>query len=183
MQITNRQLIENIGQEYFSMPGVSFSSLKTRPIAPTPGMKLGTLVHQYLLEPAQYDHSHREIVIPIADKLRVMLPHFYLAKKEVTAFCTMEHGGFTLNFRGKIDLLIPNMAVVDLKIMDATDPMPSIMYFGYFDQLNGYMAAAGVPCGFIVAYMKKTREVKVVSVPSTHHFWEKTVLTHGKPNL
>ena len=66
--------------EYLQISGYSFSGIKMlesgQPIVPTEGMKLGTRVHNFILEPKKYDWESHIEVNKIATKIREIYQPF-----------------------------------------------------------------------------------------------------------
>jgi len=148
MQVTNIQMYKNIPFDSYQVKeGHSYSSIKnsdTEPFKQTYKMQLGTEVHNYLLEPATYKHERRELIEPIArvayDVIGSVLPFF---DTELSVTADFEHGGFTMGYRGRVDMVRSGKVVVDLKISE----MPlakSIPYFGYDKQLTGLLTVFGL---------------------------------------
>jgi len=185
MQVTNIQMYKNIPfDSYQAKEGHSYSSIKnsdTEPFKQTYKMQLGTEVHNYLLEPATYKHERRELIEPIAraayDVIGSVLP-FLDTELSVTA--DFEHEGFTMPYRGRIDMVRCGKVVVDLKISE----MPlskSIPYFGYDKQLTGYCLATQCKIGIIIRVNPKTRHTERVVIKQDVEWWEQKVLELGIP--
>ena len=78
MEVKNVNYFSNQAfSDYLAVPGTSFSSLKEFKGKPGLGMMLGTRVHNFLNEPAEYDWIDCEIVLPIADAIRKTLGASY----------------------------------------------------------------------------------------------------------
>lgn len=185
MQVKNIQMYKNIPfDSYQAKEGHSYSSIKnndTEPFKQTYKMQLGTEVHNYLLEPATYKHERRELIEPIAraayDVIGSVLP-FLDTELSVTA--DFEHEGFTMPYRGRVDMVRSGKVVVDLKISE----MPlskSIPYFGYDKQLTGYCLATMCKVGIIIRVNPKTRHTERVVIKQDVEWWQQKVLELGIP--
>jgi hypothetical protein len=185
MQVKNIQLYKGIDFEaYQGKEGHSYSSIKNSDsdtFKQTFKMQLGTEVHNYLLEPKTYQHERRELIVPIAqaayDVIGQALP-FLDTELSVTA--DFEHEGFTMGYRGRVDMVRSGKVVVDLKISE----MPlakSIPYFGYDKQLTGYCLATMCKVGIIIRVNPKTRHTERVVIKQDVAWWEEQVLKLGIP--
>jgi hypothetical protein len=185
MQVTNIQLYKGIDfDSYQFKEGYSYSSIKnsdTEPFKATYKMQIGTEVHNYLLEPHTYKHERRELIVPIAqaayDVLGGVLP---FVDTELSVTADFEHEGFTMPYRGRIDMVRCGKVVVDLKISE----MPlakSIQYFGYDKQLTGYCLATQCKVGIIIRVNPKTRHTERVVIKQDVAWWEQKVLELGIP--
>jgi hypothetical protein len=185
MQVKNIQLHKGIDfDSYQAKEGHSYSSIKNsdaEPFKQTYKMQLGTEVHNYLLDPAFYHHEQRGIIVPIAkaayDIIGNPLP-FLDTELSVTA--DFEHEGFTMPYRGRVDMVRCGKVVVDLKISE----MPlakSIPYFGYDKQITGYCLATQCNVGIIIRVNPKTRQTERVVIKQDVSWWEQKVLELGIP--
>lgn len=186
MTITNRRVYEGLtAEEYFALPGFSFSGLKSggQPFPePTEKMKLGTDVHNYLLTPEVYHHKNIEIVRPIALALKNAIGDFLIQKlkPELVVTADFHHEGFTLPYKGRVDLSIYGRIIIDLKIGDS-DVYKTMDYFRYPDQLSGYAFGLESRASLILhCNPKKKHHVTVVNSPIKKDWWELQILTYGK---
>lgn len=187
LHTTNTHYHQNMKfEEYLTLPGYSYSGLKAKsspfPDQPTAKMWLGTKVHNYLLEPEKYNHEDREIVKPMALAVRNVLgPELLgLMEKELVVTCDMECGGFTMPYKGRLDMCRVGRIVIDLKV--STMPLHrSIPFFGYDKQLSGYAIATGSRVALIVKVDPRNckPETKIISIQS--EWWERQVLKYGQP--
>jgi hypothetical protein len=132
MTVSGLKLLKDLSfEEYLALPGFSYSFLKNegKPIQTTDKMRLGTCVHSYLLTPADYKHENARIVRPVAAKLKQtlgVLIKYLIPELGITAnFC---HEGFTMPYKGRLDLCIPGRLVVDIKI-STEDVRKTIEFF------------------------------------------------------
>lgn len=164
-------------QQYLEMPGYSFSGLSHRRAPkPTPKMALGTRVHNYLLDAADFDFEDLKIIKPLAIQVKKVLGDAYkhlIPEKAVTAdFC---HEGFTMKYKGRIDLHYPGVIVIDLKISENKD----LEWFGYVDQVSGYTFPVKSPHGIVIKVHPKTMETNIIKVPITHRWWNEQIKIKG----
>lgn len=182
MQIFDVRIYEDVPfNDYLSFPGLSFSGVKGEgPINPTEGMRLGTYVHQYLLEPSKYDGTHYKLVNRIAFEVnRHLGPLLKSGKRELTVTCTMVHNGYYLYYKGRVDLFAGNM-VIDLKVSQL-NILKAINHFGYNNQLNGYSIPLKATAAILFAVNPITYETSMAPVPNSLAWWQKKVLQYGKP--
>lgn len=183
MQVSRVQYYKDLDFEtYKSLNGLSYSGIKGGVFTPTAKMKLGTAVHEYLLEPSKYNHDNREVVKPIADAVSTLLGDaLKFAQKEISITCVMEHNDMMLHYKGRIDIYLPNM-IVDLKVSEM-DLNKSIPHFGYDRQINGYMLATGAEKGLIVRVNPKTHKIQTKVIAKDTTWWESIIEIHGIPQV
>ena len=182
MQVTNTVFYSDQDfEDYLRMPGVSFSSLKEKIFTPTEGMKLGTRIHNYILEPDKYDWQQVDIVKPMAAAIRQYLGDAlpYL-NKEIAFTADFLHNGMRLPYKGRVDLMYPKRIIIDLKIL-AGGLDASIARFGYDRQVSGYCLGTGCPMGLIIAYNKAKKKIETKTIKPNADFWEYTVVSRGEP--
>lgn len=186
LHVNNFQLHTNFPfDEYQSLPGWSYSGIKEwergTKIEPTEKMRIGTLVHSYLLEPSSYTHEYREIVIHAANAVKqtlgALLP---IMTHEASITADFNYQGLTMPYRGRADMIRVGKIVLDLKVSE----MPlakSIPFFGYQNAMSGYALAAGCKVAIIVRVCPKKFTTEVKTVPITPEWWMAQVLRFGKP--
>lgn len=166
--------------EYLKMTAWSYSSIKNagKPdFVATEKMRLGTLVHNYILEPSKYTFEKHDIVKPIAIEIMKRLgPLYPFLRKELGVTADFIHEGLCLNYKGRVDLCIPNRLIIDIKVTENLN----VSYFGYDYQLSGYAIALKCPLALIVAIHPKTKKVEIVNININKIFWEQEVLKKGK---
>lgn len=182
MNITNVRYYHNLPfEDYLALPGISYSGIKGFSGPPNAGMSLGTKVHAYLLEPAQYSWDNIDQVKAIAAVIRPILgPALAVLDKEVAFTCDMEYNGMVLHYKGRADLLKAGRIVVDLKVL-AGAIAPAVSRFGYQDQISGYCLATGSPLGLIVAYNKGKKMGEMARIVPNIEFWQYQVCYRGVP--
>ena len=185
LTITTRAYHANMPfDEYLAMPGYSYSTLKdmASPVqyAPTAKMRLGTDVHNYLLESGKYNHENRDIVVPIARELKAIIGDLLpFLKSELAVTCDMHCDGFTMPYKGRMDLCRTGKIVVDLKI----SKMPlerSIPFFGYDRQLSGYALANDCSLALILRACPETKKTENRLIRISSEWWERQVVRYGK---
>lgn len=186
MQVTNIQThIDTPFENYQKFPGWSYSSIKQydrgESFVKTPKMRLGTLVHQYLLEPSHYTHEHRSIVIPAAkavkDVVGELLP---MLQAEVSVTADFIYDGFIMPYRGRVDMLRVGRVVLDLKVSEV--PLGrTISFFGYDRSVSGYCLSTESRLGIIIRVCPRTFKTETKLINPSSEWWEKQVLRFGKP--
>ena len=184
MEFKQQQLFENIPfEDYLKMPGYSYSYLKgskNLPDSPTENMLLGTAVHNYLLEPHKFDHTSanaKAIAMALKPMIAPVLPH---AKSELSVTGLMLYEGFSMPYKGRVDIAIPGKLVIDIKVT-TIDIRKAIDFFGYHHQVSGYAYAIGATKAFIVAINSRTKKTQVVAIHITPDFWQKKIIQNGFP--
>jgi hypothetical protein len=176
------QLLNIPFNEYLALPGYSYSGIKNQgaKFEPTAKMQLGTDVHNYLLTPEHYDHKNAAIVKPIALALKQAIgPLFKYLQAEVAITADMVSQGFTMAYKGRIDLIAPGRLVVDVKVTEL-DIAKAIQFFGYDKQLSGYAIPTKCPAALIVAVNPKTFKTQIANIPIDSQWWEYQVIQNGE---
>jgi hypothetical protein len=184
MQVTNVNLYKDFSfDSYLALPGYSYSSFKKGNFTPTEKMKLGTSVHQFMLEPSKYNHENRDVIYPIANVLiKDLGPMLPFLDAELSVTCDFEHDGYVMPYRGRVDLVRMGSLVIDLKISEI--PLNrSIDFFGYAEQLTGYCLAMGCDTGMIIRACPKTFKTEKVTIRKNVQWWERKVIQHGEWNI
>ena len=164
------------------MTGYSYSGIsKSASFKPSEKMRLGTAVHNYLLEPESYNHENREIVIPLANAVRAELGGLLpFLDTELSVYAEFENNGLILPYKGRVDMVRTGKIVLDLKVSQV--PLRnSIAFFGYGNQVNGYMAATMCDHGMIIRIDPKTSKVEKKMIPKDHSWWEDQITRLGVP--
>lgn len=143
---------------------------------------LGTAVHNYILEPDKYNGANRELVVPIARVLLAQIGELVKhMQTELSVTCNMELEGFSMAYKGRIDMIRPGKLIIDLKISEI--PLNrSVPFFGYGDQLTGYCLATNTPVGIIIRVCPKTLKTEKAMIRKNPWFWEYQVLKYGLPS-
>lgn len=189
MQVFNVQFYPDIPfEDYLALPGYSFSWLKSggQKIEPTPKMRLGTMVHTYLLSAREYDHGEgSELVRPLAVALKgILKPVLNYCTPELAVTADFVYEGMVLKYKGRIDLPVvskPHLSlVIDIKVTEQ-DVRKGIDFFHYDFQVSGYALPIGASKAVIVGVNRKTKAVQVVPVKVETGFWERMTLKYGQP--
>lgn len=197
---------ENISfADYLQLPGVGHSFLKharngiVEDFAISEKMQIGSIVDAILTDNgnhAYFNHALYEAALSIAAAIQKdfgkFLPFF---KKQVsyngTAKCT--ESGFSLAITGRLDFLLPTIAVIDLKVTDAgtkSNPVKSLLeliaFMGYDNQLFGYGCMAKVIQYYILIYSKPLKQTflfKRLTEPNqlkaSELWWSGKIQEHG----
>lgn len=183
LQVTDRKFHNCESREdYLKLPGISFSQLKNKTFVETEGMKIGTLVHKYLLKPKEYNYEQHEIVIPVANalinKIGWTILNNALCEVPVTAKFTFQ--GKVFEWKGIPDIPILDTIVIDIKVIKGK-LHNYLKLFNYPNQLRGYMKGFNAPIGLIVSgnRTKKPVEVETHIVHPDDAWWEGVVLDKG----
>lgn len=168
-------------EKYKALPGLSYSGIKNGDFVPTKKMMLGTAVHNYILEPANYNGAFRELVVPVArvvmGQIGELINHM---ATEVSVTCDMLHDGLSMAYKGRIDMIRPGKLIIDLKVSE-TPLGRSIEHFGYGEQLSGYCLATDTPVGIIIRVCPKTLKTEKAMIRQNPGFWERQVSKFGIP--
>lgn len=187
MQVKNIALLRELPfDKYLEIPGMSYSTIKsfdTGPFQATPKMQLGTLVHNYLLEPAKYDFfnpNHKEVQLMasiIKNKLGMAMPGL---EPEVAVFADFEHEGFVMPYKGRIDLLRYGRLIIDLKV-SSVPLSKSIPFFGYDKQISGYALCTDSKAQIILRICPKSYETELKTITTNADWWQTQVVKFGAP--
>lgn len=179
-------------EEYLKLPnGFSHSYLKgerngiAAHIEETNNMRRGTLVDKILTEPHSVDMSDPMYVEAreIAGRLQAQFgPAIKRFKKQISITAVFHHQGFSMPVRGRLDFLLPRIAVIDLKVSGVPDMKKNISHFGYDNQLWGYSKMAGVSKSYLLAYMVKNKSTEIHGIDVStdyNEFWAEAILRFG----
>lgn len=187
MQVTNQRLIRDLSeQEYFALPGFSFSTLKNkgRVIETTEKMTLGKDIHSLLLTPETFSHENKNRAkiraCAIAVK-SVLGPLIDQLEKEIVVTADFEIDGYTMPYKGRIDLCIPGRVVIDVKITDGKLE-DLVKYFLYDEQLTGYSRAIKARTAILIGCSPKRKyETRLVAINIENiNWWRNQILINGK---
>jgi len=184
MQVSNVKTWSDLDfEEYQKIKGLSYSGIKGGNFISTPKMQLGTSVHNYLLEPAKYNHSNRDIVEPLVIALKAEIgPLLTHMDKELSITADFSHDGLTMGYKGRMDMVIMGKLVVDLKVSE--HPLEkTIPYFGYDNQVNGYMAASGSEVGIIIRINPVNKKIEKKAIKKNISFWTLQIAKYGIPSF
>jgi hypothetical protein len=168
--------------QYLKLEGTSFSGLKKFDGKVTAGMHMGSLVHKYLLKPKEYDYEAYDIVRPLASKLVdfVGIDIIKESVAEVPITADLEYEGFRFKWKGVPDLRMPNVVVVDFKIIASNDLEWYCQRFNYPEQIRGYMNPDKIDLGLIVAINKSNHNVMVKPITQDQKWWKTIILSRGE---
>lgn len=177
--------------EYLESPGKSFSFIKKNhygvkfEMKETDKMILGTLVDKVMTAPheAQMLHPMYGMAKNIAAKIQERFPYLIHFDKQVSFSAITTCGEFSLPVKGRLDYLLPNSMVIDLKISQSRNINSVIRHFEYNDQLWVYSKLAKVPKGYLMIYSVplETTTIVEIDVSSDHsNFWAGAITTFGK---
>jgi len=173
--------------EYLDIKGYSFSGIKMLEsgiaIVPSEGMKLGTRVHNFLLEPHKYDQVDYSIVTKIGGELKKFLgPAIKFLEKEVAFTCKMECNGMQMQYKGRADLLYKGKLIIDLKVLAGT-LKPAVERFGYERQLSGYAIATSINNILLLSYNKSLKKdnIEHQMFSPNQDWWMYVITKYGAP--
>lgn len=175
-------------EEYLALPGKSFSGIKSnytkgRVTEVTDKMRFGSLVDTYLFEPHLYTGEMYSEVRAVARAAQQQFGDaLYHGDRQLAVSCVMQHRGFKMLYKGRVDLHIgkTNGVVVDFKASDM-DLVAAINFMGYDKQVNGYAIPLQARTSIILSVSPKPphrQQMRVV--PNSLDFWEWAVLNHGE---
>lgn len=186
MQVINTQIHRGLDfAQYQNLPGKSFSGIKADYITvpqPTAKMQLGTMLHNYLLEPSKYNaknDAHKVIQAMATEVKSTLGAAFSTIEPELSVTADFQYEGFTMAYKGRIDMARIGKLVIDLKVSEV--PLnKSISFFGYDKQVSGYSLAIGAQYQMILRICPKTLKTELKSIPITNDWWKTQVLKYGK---
>jgi hypothetical protein len=187
MQIRDIQLIKKLPfEKYLELPGLSYSGIKALhngEFKVTNKMQLGTHLHNYLLEPDTYDYTNANhgLVVQMAKAIKNQLGIAILGmESEVAVTANLEHQGFTMPYKGRIDLMRYGRIIIDLKV-SSVPLIKSIPFFGYDRQLTGYAMCTMAKAQMILRVCPSTLRTEIKAVPLDTEWWKVQIVKHGQP--
>jgi len=176
---------------YQKLPGLSTSFLKqevggVKPdFVMTDKVRVGSLVDSILTEPKKADMSSplypyaKEIAFKLKQTFGDMMSSFI---PQVSYTAIAEHQGFKMRVRGRLDYLLPKLAVIDLKVTYAKDIPALIDFMRYKEQMFLYCQFAGVQKAYLLVYCvpKKTCTVHFIDCSGSSTWWEEKIIAFGK---
>lgn len=189
---TNIKRYDNLSfEDYLNLDGYSHSFLRhetngvAHQIEVTEKMKLGSLVDAILTEPHTVNmadpmyNSARNIAFAIKSNYAHILPQF---QKQVSYTAEIEYKGFRMLVKGRLDYVIPKVALLDAKVTSAPNFEALITYMGYDNQMWHYARLAEAKSAYLMPYSvpkKTTKIIKIdVSAP-VNEFWAEKILKFG----
>lgn len=182
IKITNTQLHPDISwDDYLKLDGTSFSGMKGFAGKITYGMRIGSLVHTYLLKPKEYNYEEYDIVRPLASKLvdYVGMDIIKAAIAEVPMTSNFELEDFRFKWKGIPDLKMPGVVTIDFKIIKG-DLEYLCNRFNYPEQIRGYMLPDNTDLGLIIAIDRDSKRVTVKPINKDQRWWQNTILSRGE---
>jgi len=190
---TDIQRHDNIAfEQYLQLPGYSHSFLKSnigglsKHFEQTDKVRVGHLVDTILTEPAKADMSsplYRQCKQIAAKVMEMFGDAISMCSKQVNFTAKMEMGDFVMLTKGRLDLLLEGVAVIDLKITGEKDIDALIQFMGYENQLWHYAKMAKVKKAYLLFYSIPRKEVivRAVDVSSEHNeFWLNKIIDFGR---
>jgi len=130
----------------------------------------------------------------IATAIRAYLKEYFgedvmkYMEAEVAFTADFTHNGMTMKYKGRADLLIRDLIVMDIKIF-AGAPGPAILRYGSDKQISGYCIANKARLGLIIAYNKNKKvppgrgqdRVEILKMPISADSWEYETARRGEP--
>ncbi len=181
---------------YLQRPGFSHSFLKQQKNGTLPtfnvtdNVTIGKIVDTILTGEVTdeiYKHDQYKYCLAIAYFIRnsQFAPLLAASKKQVAYTAEMEYNGFKMPTKGILDLLIPNFAVIDLKV--TKQPLKTITnlikFMGYENQVWHYSKLCNVKNGYLLFYSRADKECKLIEVCCTtdyNEFWGEACLQFGR---
>lgn len=192
--LTDIQQHHNIPFEhYLKMPGYSTSFLKKEKngvaadFVKTDKIKVGSLVDSILTEPHKVNMSDklypfaRDIAFKIKETFGDMFKQMHA---QVSFTGTAEHKGFKMPIRGRLDFLLPKLAVIDLKVTYAKNLEDLIKFMRYKEQVYLYSKFAGVTKAYLFIYCVplKTCTVHFIDCSGHNDWWSEKIINFGTFN-
>lgn len=181
--------------EYLKLPGHSHSSLKNmvygiyKPVVSTDNMRLGSLVDSILTDPAsanmqdQLYSDAKDVAAKIKSEFGDLL---FACDKQVSYTATASHGLFEMEVKGRLDFLLNDYAVIDLKITKSKQFTTLINYMGYKNQLWHYARMAGVKNAYILIRsvpLKKTMLYAIDCSDNYNGLWADRIIMNGTKKI
>lgn len=180
--------------EYTKLPGISHSFAKRErhgiatEIATTDKMRIGTLVDGILTSPDEVDFNHAlyPVARVFAAKIQQEFPWIFASRelqKQESYTGIASTAGISVEVRGRLDLRIPGVGVIDLKITHERNARSVIDHFGYRNQLWHYAKLAREDRAYILIYSVPGKRVELIPVDCTssqNEFWEDKILKFGR---
>lgn len=179
-------------EEYLKLEGHSHSQLKreVNGISPvfdmTYNIRIGSLVDAILTDPSKADMTSylypiaRDIAGLIAKEFGPAIQHF---QKQISFTGMVNYMNFKMPVTGRTDFILPQNAVIDLKVTKTKEVRSVIKYMGYENQLWHYSKLAQVNTAYIMIYSipKKTTEIIYIDCSDTYNeFWAEKTLKFGR---
>lgn len=189
---SNVSIVSNIDfSDYLKFEGYSHSFLKSESFGiakefnVTDKVIVGKLVDGILTEPETVDMMHA--LYPIAKEIAHSIKTSFgdLIKKfesQISFTADVEYEGFVMPTKGRLDYLLKDFAVIDLKVTFAKDVKALIEFMRYDNQLWHYCKAMNVNAAYLLIYsvpLKKTQLIKIDVSQPVNEFWADKCLKFG----
>lgn len=156
------------------------------PLKITDNIRIGSLVDSIITEPEKADLKSDlyPFAKDISDKIKSEFSGliFYFKKQlSYTGIATYEN--FKMPVVGRLDFLLENQAVIDLKVTKSKNIPELINFMGYKNQLWHYAKLSGVKKAYLLVHSipNKRTEVHYVDVSSDYNdFWADKIIDFGK---
>lgn len=179
---------------YLQMPGYSHSFLKREQngLSPffemTDNIRLGGLVDAIITDPENADmtsHLYNDakmISSYISNTFSVFLKN---SKMQISYTGDLHYEGFTMPVKGRLDMLIEGVSVVDLKLTKSRiKDIDSLTYYmGYANQLWLYSRLSGIRSAYLLFYstIDKRTHLKNININNDDNlFWKEKILKFGR---
>jgi hypothetical protein len=178
-------------EEYLKLQGYSHSFLKSningakKYFNMTDKVRVGALVDSIITEPAKADMSSP--LYPAAKTIAFEIKKLFgdlveVAQKQLSYTATLEFAGLEMQTTGRLDLLIPDFAVIDLKVTNEINVDALIEYMGYDNQVWHYSRLSNVKKAFLIFYVVPLKKVVVRAIDVTSElngFWINKLIDFG----
>jgi PDDEXK-like domain of unknown function (DUF3799) len=181
-------------EHYLSLKGYSNSFLKAERNGIRPEFKvtdmvtLGKMVDSILTDPGKVNMLDPiySVAKSIAFKIKDVFGN-YIDKfeKQVSYTAQLEFEHHFMNTVGRLDYLLKNQAVVDLKVTKSKDVDALIKYMNYDNQLWNYCNLAQVKRKYIIIHsvpLAKTFMKDMGVLSPRNIWWENKILKFGQTN-
>jgi hypothetical protein len=190
---SNIQRYDNVDfSDYLEHQGLSTSFLKRELNGVNPYLEItdnirtGSLVDAILTDNGKVNMNDKlfdsaiKISKAITNQFGTMIKAF---ETQISYTCDMEYNGFVMQSKGRLDYLLPNIAVVDLKVTQGKDTKALIEFMGYKNQLWHYAKMAKVNKAYIMIHSVPLNKTEIHEVDVSidfNPFWASKVEKFGK---
>lgn len=164
-------------EQYLKLPGYSHSFLKSnvqgvkKYFDVTDNVRVGSMVDNILTDPARVDMS--DPLYPACKELAHTIQQQFgdviaICEKQISYTATMNMQTLSMPVTGRLDFLLPGVAVIDLKVTFAKDVDALIEFMGYQNQLWHYCRLAKVQKAYLLI-CQVTKKVDAKGMTITKH--------------
>jgi PDDEXK-like domain of unknown function (DUF3799) len=180
--------------EYLKLGGYSFSFLKREinginpELEITDNIRLGSMVDSILTEPHKVDMNAKnyKAAKDIATKIKAQFGCFMdVFEKQVSFTGIAEYQGFHMKTTGRLDYLLRDYAVIDLKVTQSKNVHELIKFMHYENQMWNYCKLAKVKVAYLMIHsvpLGKTQLIEIDCSSDYNEFWSDKVVKFGKVN-